>query len=134
MNILVADRTQILNEGNWNRRMQVEFRSTGNTMDSRAITDLSMRIELESLRDYRRTVGNRTREIVSRLEPQEMQQKVKPARLERVMKEEAVSRSAIGLLEYWGKRTVAGLLLMPPTRHNFVHLNQAGRLRKRWPG
>jgi hypothetical protein len=29
-----------------------------------------------------------------------------------------------GVIGYWGGLTGAGLLLMPPTRHNLVHLNE----------
>jgi hypothetical protein len=38
--------------------------------------------------------------------------------------------AASDVLEYWGKRTIAGLLLMPPTRHCFLHLNEAMRIRQ----
>ena len=43
--------------------------------------------------------------------------------------EGAVVEGARGLLDYWGGLTIAGLLLMPPTRHNFVHLNEAWMLK-----
>jgi hypothetical protein len=38
------------------------------------------------------------------------------------------------VLEYWGGLTYAGLLLMPPTRHNFIHLNEALRVKKKVAG
>jgi hypothetical protein len=36
------------------------------------------------------------------------------------------------VLDYWGGFTVAGLLLMPPTRHNFIHLNEILRIRQKF--
>ena len=33
------------------------------------------------------------------------------------------------LVEYWSTRTIAGLLLMPATRHPLVHLNEAMRIK-----
>jgi hypothetical protein len=45
------------------------------------------------------------------------------------MDEGALLPEAIGILQYWSKRTIAGLLLMPPTRHNFLHLNEALRIK-----
>ena len=33
------------------------------------------------------------------------------------------------LVEYWGTRTLAGLILMPATRHPLVHLNEAMRIK-----
>jgi hypothetical protein len=41
------------------------------------------------------------------------------------MDEGAVVAAAKGVVEYWGRRNTAGLLLMPATRHNLVHLNEA---------
>lgn len=35
------------------------------------------------------------------------------------------------IIAYWGGRTLAGLLLMPPTRHNFLHLSEALRIRQK---
>jgi hypothetical protein len=33
--------------------------------------------------------------------------------------------------EYWGGLTLAGLLLMPPTRHNLIHLNECVKIKKK---
>ena len=63
-----------------------------------------------------------------------LKQKVDPARLERVLAEGAVVDEARGVLDYWGGLTYAGLLLMPPTRHNFIHLNEALRVKKKVAG
>ena len=42
--------------------------------------------------------------------------------------EGGVIEGGYGVVEYWGSRDVAGLLLMPPTRHTIVHWNEALRL------
>ena len=68
---------------------------------------------------------------ISGLSPEDLKKKVDPQRLQRVLAEGAVEPAAMGLIEYWGGRSVAGLLLMPPTRHNFVHLNEALRLKQK---
>ena len=34
-------------------------------------------------------------------------------------------------MDYWGGKTFAGQLLMPATRHNFVHLNKAMRVKQK---
>jgi hypothetical protein len=43
----------------------------------------------------------------------------------------AVLEDAYGLIKYWGNRNIAGLLLMPPTRHCLVHHNEALQLKRR---
>lgn len=40
-----------------------------------------------------------------------------------------VQPEAIEILNYRSKRTIAGLLLMPPTRHNFLPLGEAQRIK-----
>jgi len=46
------------------------------------------------------------------------------------MTEGAVVESTRYLVDYWSRCNIAGLLLMPPTRHNFLHLNEVTRIRK----
>ena len=131
MNMLVAGSPQILNQDQWFERMKTNARDTGNTMGEDDVAELSEKIDIEQLRAYRIAVGRRTRDIVKNLQPKELKHKVGPARLEQVMDEGAVVEAARGLTDYWSKRKIAGLLLMPATRHNLVHLNECLRLKNR---
>jgi len=47
------------------------------------------------------------------------------------MDEGAVVEAARPIADYWAKRNVASLLLMPATRHNLVHLNEALELKRK---
>ena len=129
MNMLVAGSPQILNQEQWFERMKTIARDTGNAMGEEGVADLSEKIDIEQLRAYRNAVGRRTRDIVKNLQPEELKQKVDSSRLEQVMDEGAVVEAACGLIDYWSKRNIAGLLLMPATRHNLVHLNECLRLK-----
>ncbi len=131
MNLLVAGSPQILHEGHWLEQMRVTARDTGNEMDQEGVAALSATIDIEALRAYRLGVGRRTRQIVKLLRAEELKQQVDPSRLGRVMEEGAVVQAASYITDYWGKRNLAGLLLMPATRHNFVHLNEALWLKQR---
>ena len=131
MNILVAGESQILRQDNWLQRMKITIPHTGNLMDETDVIELSASIDIEALRAYRLAVGSKTREIVQGLRPEDLKQKVNPARLQRLLDEGAVVEAASDLLDYWGRRNIAGLLLMPATRHNFVHLNESFRLKQR---
>ncbi|MFQ5892186.1 MAG: DinB family protein, partial [Candidatus Methanofastidiosia archaeon] len=92
---------------------------------------LSSSIDIKALKRYRLAVGKKTREIAKMLQPEELNQKVDTNRLQQVLDEGAVVESQRWLTNYWGKRNVAGLLLMPATRHNFVHLNKARQLKNK---
>ena len=131
MNLLVAGSSQILHRGNWLERMKITVRNTGNEMDEEEMAMLSATIDIEALSAYRMAVGRRTREIVQELEPQESKQKVDPIRVQQVMDEGVVVEAARAIANYWSRRNIAGLLLMPATRHNLVHLNEALRLKRR---
>ena len=129
MNLLVAGSPQILHQNGWLDRMKVPYRHTGNAMEPEHIAHLSATIDLEALKAYRVAVGRRTREIVSQLSPETLKRKVDPLRLRQITTEGAMLEEAGEILAYWGNRTIAGLLLMPPTRHNFIHLNEALRVK-----
>jgi hypothetical protein len=131
LNLLVAGSPEILLQEDWLGRMRTTLRHTGNAMDGEDVAKLSATIDIEALRAYRVAVGRRTREIVQQLEPEALKQRVDPRRLQQVMDEGAVVEAARGIVDYWGRRNVAGLLLMPATRHNLIHLNEALRLGQR---
>jgi hypothetical protein len=129
MNMLLADNPELFNKDGWCDRLGISFRDTGNAMTTAEITTLSAQINIKALREYRIATGCRTRQIVTLLKPSDLAQRVHPARLQRVFDEGAVVSAARGLLDYWGGLTASGLLLMPPTRHPFIHLNEALRLK-----
>ncbi len=131
MNMLVAGRQQLFHEGGWFQRIQSKTSETGNALDKIGIDNLSHTMDIEQLRAYRLAVGRRTEEIVQNLGPDDFTRKVESSRLAKTEEDGAVVESTRWLLDYWGKKTIAGLLLMPPTRHCFVHLNEALLLKKK---
>jgi hypothetical protein len=131
MNMLVAGSAQVFTRGEWQNKMEIEAQDTGNAMPAKQIISLSQNINIPGLRAYRAAVGRRTREIVRGLQPESLKDKVDPARLSEIQEAGAVIPAASGLLEYWSRRNIAGLLLMPATRHNMVHLNESLRLKEK---
>ena len=117
--------------GGWLEALQVARRDTGNAMDAQDVVELSDGIDIDALRNYRQAVGRATRDIVKKLRAETLAAKVDPVRLQRVSDEGAIVQEAHGIIEYWGKRNIAGLLLMPASRHSLVHLNEAQRLKQR---
>jgi hypothetical protein len=128
MNLLVAKRDQVFTKGDWQGRMQSPIKHTGNGTSLELTTALSEAILIPELRAYRHAVGRATREVVQALSPREFNRKMAPAQLQRIIDEGGVAQEGLGVVEYWGGRTVAGLLLMPPTRHTIIHWNEARRI------
>jgi hypothetical protein len=126
LNVLVAGTPQVFDAG-WAARLCVPVRDTGNASSGEDIERLSAAIDLGALREYRRAVGRRTREIIQALTPELVRRPVAQAALEALLADGSVAPGSAGLLDYWGSLTTAGLLLMPATRHPFVHWNEALR-------
>jgi hypothetical protein len=100
-------------------------------MEHASLAALSAAIDLSCLRQYRIAVARRTRQIVKKLQAEDFKKKVDPARIAKVLEEGAVSPEALEITDYWSKKTIAGLLLMPPTRHCVLHWNEAARIKEK---
>jgi hypothetical protein len=125
MNVLVAGGSQLYLQDQWKRKLASPIDHVGNLVNPRDLLDLTRDVDLKNLFDYRDAVGRQTRHIVRDLELEELSQKVQPDRLVRLINEGAVLPEAEGLLDYWKKRKIFEMLLMPPTRHLMTHLNEA---------
>lgn len=133
MNILVADEKQVINTDDWQEKMNIKVCDTGNSMTDEEIIDLSSKINMQELRKYRIAVGRKSRDVIRSFQPADLKRKVEPVRLQRVLDERAVLKvdSAQWLIDFWGRKNVAGIILMPLTRHQKVHINESMRLKKK---
>jgi hypothetical protein len=130
MNLLVAGSPQVLLQNDWLKKMRTSMVDTGNAMTREEILSFSEQIDLPALREYRLAVGKRTREIALGLTPADLIRKVDPARMELVWQQGAIIEASRGIAEYWGKRDMKGLLLMPASRHLLTHLNEILEIKK----
>ena len=128
MNLLLAGSPQVFHSRHWLNKLGITFVDVGTEMPTQDIVTLSQAINLKALLAYRLAVGRRTRRLVRDSSPDELGQLPAPERLKRIAQEGAVRDKATWLLDYWGGHPNSNLLLMPATRHGFVHLNQVGRM------
>ena len=131
MNYLVANTSSVYDQESWFEKLRVPFRDAGNEMTPNETAQLSAKIDLQALRDYRTVVGKRTQKIIAGLSAADLTTKVDPMRIQKVLEVGAILQKSSYITDYWGKRDIRGLLLMPATRHNIVHLNEAARLKKK---
>ncbi len=131
VNILIAGAGQIFDD--WQPKLKVQVKDTGNAMSDEEILALSNELDMTELRNYRRAVGVRTREVLLGLKPGDLKAKVKKDRLNRIYNEGGVleAEGSKWLLDFWGKKNIAGLIMMPVTRHQVVHLNDSFKLKKK---
>jgi hypothetical protein len=131
MNVLANNDIQVFNAGDWHKQLKVEYPHSGNEMTEDEMADLSTTIDIPALFAYRIEVGRKTREVVSSLQPGEFKRKVEAERIKLLEEQSAVKKEASWLLEYWGNKSIAGLILMPATRHLYLHLNKSIRIKQR---
>lgn len=131
-NLLIAKGAQVIDDG-WSARLNTGVKDTGNAMTDEEILRLSKELSPDGLRQYRDAVGRRTREIIGRLRPGDTRRKVEAEQLSRILQQGGVTShpDSIWLLDFWGRKTVGGLFLMPITRHQIVHLNDCVRLKEK---
>lgn len=124
MNILVANKEQMFDD-DWKKRLNTPIFDTGNALSDDEIMELSRQLNIEQVIAYRNVVGQRTRDIVKSLSAKDMKSKVSGQGLDAIKRAGGVTdqENSLWLLDFWGEKDVAGLLLMPPTRHVIMHLN-----------
>lgn len=135
INLLINNNNQVLDD-ELLKRLNISIKDTGNAMTDKEIISLSKELDKTELVNYRNKVGARTQDILRSLSPKDMKRKVSDASLKRVLKEGGVFEhpESIWLLEFWGKKDVAGLICMPITRHQIVHLNDCQKLKTKIKG
>ena len=131
LSIAMAEVPMLLDEDDWAERLMIRYRDTGNEMPSADIINLSRNINVGALKEYRAGVGVRSRRFIQALTWEQLKGKVTPEHIQLISNLGAVRPEAAGLLEFWGRRTMEGLLLMPATRHNMVHINEALRIKEK---
>jgi len=130
MNLLVAGTSQVLLQDDWLKKLGVNVVDTGNAMNQEEILRFSEQIDIPALREYRLAVGKRTRHIAQGLTAVDLTRKIEPTRMELVWQQGAIVEESRSIADYWSKRDVKGLLLMPASRHLLTHLNEVLEIKK----
>lgn len=130
INLLVQNGSQIL-DANWLKKLNTDVKDTGNAMTDEEILSFSKSVNKTELKNYRNAVGRQTQQVLSNLTLSEVKRKVTAESLARIRTEGGVTEApdSLWLLDFWGKKDVAGILQMPITRHQIVHLNDSLKLK-----
>ncbi|MDN5341903.1 MULTISPECIES: hypothetical protein [Oceanotoga] len=133
MNILVNNDQQVLVSSGVYERLNSKITDTGNSLSEEEILHFSNEINMIALKEYRDLVGEKTRDIIKKLKFEDFKRKFSEDSLKRIIDEKAVleTEKSVWLIDFWGKKNVAGIILMPATRHNLVHLNESMEAKKR---
>ncbi len=128
VNLLLAGAKHSLLNAEWLERLGIRYVDAGNDMPDADVARLSQSMNIKALLAYRLAIGKRTQNILRKLNSDTLWKKAAPEKIQRIVKEKAVREKAAWLLKFWGGNLCANLLLMPATRHPFVHLNEISRM------
>lgn len=124
-NILIANEPQVIFQDNWIKKLNINRVDTGNSMSHEEMLEFSSAISQEALFKYRLAVGRKTRSIIENLTVDDLGRKPNEEQLKAIFASKSVLKheDSEWLVDFWAKKNVGGLLLMPITRHQKVHLN-----------
>lgn len=125
VNLFVADREQVLDEGGWMARMNVPWRHHGTNMTFDEVDELNRRIDLTGLHDYSRAVEERTRAVVAGLDLQILDDAMGEERLWQIMDGERLAHSdAEGFVQNYLGWSKAKCLFSFGLTHSYLHLGE----------
>lgn len=124
-------RPELWHSGSYREKLGVPYDHTGNGLRLPEMALFNRSIDLGALREYRLRTGLRSREAFAALTRENLTRPVSPEALEEIRRRGSVAPEDEGLLAYWGKKDLRGILAMPLTRHLLVHLNSAARSMKK---
>ncbi|WP_411755102.1 hypothetical protein [Serratia sp. (in: enterobacteria)] len=124
-NVLIANEQQVIFEHLWLEKMNISFQDTGNAMTENEMNLFSASINREALLAYRLSVGQKTQRIIKQLSKAQLKMHPEKHQIERILSERSVLEhpDSIWLLDYWQQKNIGGLLMMPLTKHQILHLN-----------
>jgi hypothetical protein len=131
INYLVLEQPQVLMAAGeaWLACLGLSSPDVGASMNEVEVFELSARICVPALKEYRDAVGRSTRAGVLQLQSNQLKQVIPEAAIQQLRDEGSISHKGEWLAEYYTGRTKGFFLTRTATSHNFIHLNEAGRVR-----
>ena len=123
VNILICEKESILNEKLKNE-LNISITDTGNSLTKEEIKKFAKNINIKKLKYYSNKISKNTINLIKRLKAEDIKRKINKINLEKIINGCGVTKDNLWLIDYWSKKDIAGLLLMPLSRHIIVHLNQ----------
>jgi hypothetical protein len=132
-NILIGNSKQVFNK-EWQEKINLTITDTGNAFTTIDVDQFNKIINTKELLKYRKAVGKNTQKILQNINQSEKKRKPIKEQLQRIIDEKVLTneKESIWLLDFWANKTINGLLLMPITRHQIVHINDSFKIKERY--
>lgn len=132
-NIIIGNRDEVLDDA-IQKKLNIKIKDTGNAMSRNEIELLNKTINIKILNEYRIAVGKQTAKIIKSLDYADMKRKAEKHQLDKIMENGGLleHEKSKWLLEFWGNKNILGLILMPITRHQTLHLNDCLAIKEKY--
>lgn len=132
-NTLISGKEQIFFEEGYDKKLNSPITTTGNELCRDELVNFSSCLNLKELKSYSNRVFSNTNLIIKNMTYEDSKIKVSPEKKQKLLRLNSVSKeeSAFWLVDYWCNKTYAGLLLMPFSRHQMLHLEGCLRIIKK---
>ena len=132
VNPLLRRRPEMFDDG-WSDRLGVDHRQAGTGFGDDEVSELSERVNIVALREYRAAVGRATRDWLAGLDPATLDDR--PS-VQRTIGPDAPTLGvrAAWVAEFWEGKTAHELLLVPVIGHGFIHFGEVSVTRSRLGG
>jgi hypothetical protein len=128
LNFLVLGRPQVLIREDWLPRLGVTVREVGNAMDREGLERFSGQVCVPALVAYRAAVGCSVRNGIPALEPAQLKENVPARTVQCLVEDGSIPPEIDWLARFYSDRSKV-FFLTRITSHNFLHIQEAYRLR-----
>lgn len=131
INRIISEEEQVLDTDNYDRRLRVQRRDIGTSMSFNEVINLSILIDIDSLREYITAVAIKTQNVIRELPPERLNHIPNPEYLMKVLFEEGVlNKNSEWVAEQYSDKTKGWFLGHLGLTHPRGHLGQIILLRK----
>jgi predicted transcriptional regulator len=125
LNRFVADRPQVLDDGQWMQQLNLPWRHQGTGMTFAEVDDLNQRIDLLALRGYSQAVQQRTRDVITHLTLNDLAVVVPTERIQTIVIDEGLAHSnAAGLIQNYTGWNKGRFLMNFGLTHSYQHVGE----------
>ena len=124
-NSLIAGREQLFFSQGFDISLKSPIITTGNELSREEAAEFSKKLDLVQLKVYIDAVMANTNEIIENMDFETSKTKVSAEKKAQLIESNVVSScpKAFWLVYYWCKKTYAGLMMVPLSRHHMMHLD-----------
>jgi uncharacterized damage-inducible protein DinB len=127
---IIAERRQVLAEGDWLARFNLSRHDIGTGMTDEEVGNFTDEVDLAALKDYYKAVGQRTREVVQSLRPEDLDETPDSRQLRRVLFEDGtLSENILWVIDEREGRNKGHWLGASGLTHSNLHRGEALTIR-----